>query len=187
MRNKIQKIVIYSLLVTSSLVTVGCSPGGFSASSPVVLNSPIPSALPPSEVPPPNGSSESNVVPYQPQNPTEISLTGTQADDLFAALQRVGVVDNSERLGATTLIASEIECMTPVVSNPVTTCRLYTASSTLNMSPADALKVNLILSTSVGRVSNGTVGATTARAYSISCSKIVYPGATATCSFSSIQ
>ncbi|RYE42699.1 MAG: hypothetical protein EOP48_23265, partial [Sphingobacteriales bacterium] len=84
-------------------------------------------------------------------------------------------INSNNSLGSYQLSANEITC-TGALPGVSAACRIITATSSLNLTADDAALVNEMW-TSLGALRTGTTGS----AFAISCSRVVYPGATAKC------
>ena len=115
--------------------------------------------------------------------PSSVSISGPGADSFLDALTGAGAYDASGALGAQNIALESVHCSAAVVPHPVPHCTLVENGQTMQADQSDAAVLFRTLVDNGAVIHNGTVGATNTVATNVQCSRVVYPGAHATCSF----
>ncbi len=114
------------------------------------------------------------------------TLNAEQSDTIFDAMAGAGVkpetIDGQLPLGATTLKANQIFCSIISDANRTRTCGVLSNGQVIEISDSDTIDNLLDLLGSIGAAVNPElIGAANFQVNNVGCSKVVYPGAHASC------
>ncbi len=113
-----------------------------------------------------------------------VTVTGDAGDQFMSALDASGVSDLTQAIGAVNYAVDQINCGLPVVPHPQAHCSISWSGNQLTVAPADATTLDEILAANGAVLTHtGLMGSANAQATAISCHRIVYPDAHATCTF----
>lgn len=112
----------------------------------------------------------------------EVTLDADTSDELMDAMSTAGLVPENMVMGHTTLVASALRCSTPVVPNPSASCRFTIPGETLPVDNGDTSATLDAMLRGLNAYDTQLIGAVNTTAAIVTCGRVVYPGARATCS-----
>lgn len=117
---------------------------------------------------------------------TPIALNADESDTIFDALSLAGVkpetVDGQIIVGSTTLKADQMYCSILSDANHTRTCGIAVKGQIIDVTNTDSVYKLIDLLSSIGAaVHPELIGAANYEVNQVECSKVVYPGARATC------
>lgn len=110
----------------------------------------------------------------------QVSIYGPDADKFMTALENMGVLSNFDNSGGFVMQVKELDCYVPVVPNPKAHCYAFEATESGEIFDESLLSktvYNLLENYGAG-YDDGSVGASKAGLYDLSCYRLISTGET---------